>query len=266
VRAGLKPVAFLSVEPEREDDVRARLEGLHVERATRAVRIARGDRWCGEGEERRFVELFASTDPALARRAIELQREDPTRNLAALGALLGYPTCCVEAFAAQRERGDNSANRRATAERTGAPMPWRWELRNTERMIAAFFPCTYTCERAVAHARGLLACAAREEPGIESDIEAEQRGAVLYVDHDRQLALHGGIALAPRQDRARISFRGASVAASGGDTRWNAIAERIAGGDELELDRGRAVVSFRGAEIDRVSLADHEPAALWLFG
>lgn len=190
-RAGLKPVVFLSVPPEREAALRASLDpALHVERGERVVRIAAGDRW-GAGGERRFVELFLSRDPDLARGAKALQDADPTRNARALGELLGYPRCCVEAFALQPDRRDNSRNRTLTAARTRGAMPWPWELSNVDRMIVPFFPCAYDCAAALSLARAVIAEAERAEAGIAAATRRELRGAIVYADADRWLALEG---------------------------------------------------------------------------
>lgn len=213
-RAGRKPVVFLSVEAEGEAALRAELDagGLHVARGERVVRVGAGDRW-GNGEERRYVELFASRDPALARRAKALQDDDPTRNARALGALLGYPTCCVEAFVAQASRADNSRNRIESAARTRAPMPWPWELSNVDRMIVPFFPCTYDCRAALAEARAVIAQAEHETPGIAASLARALRGAMLYVDQDRWVAIEGELLAAHhvRIDRVRSAPSPAST-------------------------------------------------------
>lgn len=187
--AGVKPVVFLTVEPGREAATRARLGDVHVERRERRVEIAAGDRWRddrGAGAPR--VELYASRDPALARRAARLQAEgDPSRDLVELGALMGYPRCCVDAFARQDHRGDNSRNRHLAAARTTAPGPWPWQLNELHVRVIPFFPCAYTCAAAVAFADATLAALDAEVPGARAGLAAYLARTVLYLDHDRQL-------------------------------------------------------------------------------
>jgi hypothetical protein len=171
LRAGVKGVAFLkTADPSR---IEPHLAGFSIARRHHAG----------------LVELFASRDPALAERALSLQAGDPTRNAPAIGALLGYPECCIEAFAAQPDRSSDPANRFATAARTSAPQPWPWETANFDRMIAAFFPCRYDCAAARAHARAILAEADREEPGLAATIERELRAKWIYAGDGRWAAI-----------------------------------------------------------------------------
>ncbi len=229
VRAGDKPALLLCVARDREARALAWLDGLEVVRREIAVSVGRGDAWQSGGAAT-MVELFASRDRALAERACALQADEPTHKARALVELLDYPPCSVDAFTSQPSRHDNSENRRASARRTRAPMPWRWELRNHERMIVPFFPCTYACEPAAARASSALASLATSEPVLAEEIARQQRGAVLYVDHDRQLALDE-----PELRGGALHFARARLSWSGG-MEWDAHAAAIAEAGLLELD------------------------------
>lgn len=185
--AGLREVAFVTVAPDRVDAALAQFPGAHVERRERRVAIGVQDRW---RDDRALgapqVELFIAHDPALARRAAALQADDPTRHAAELGALLGYPPCCVAAFIAQRARHDNSLNRYLIAARTTAPGPWPWQLNELALRLIAFYPCRYDCARALAIADQTLATIAAASPALPAELARLLAATVVYVDHDHQ--------------------------------------------------------------------------------
>jgi len=186
-RAGIKPVAFLTVEADREAVTRAAFGDAHVERRERNVAIGAHDRWLDDrrsGAPR--VELYVAGDADLARRAAALQL-DPTRNLVELGALMGYPPCCVAAFGAQRDRANNSLNRyRAAARTPPGSAPWPWPLNELQVRLVPFFPCSYRCQAALAFATATLAALDGAHPGTAAQLEAHLAQTVLYLDHDHQ--------------------------------------------------------------------------------
>ncbi len=188
--AGLREVAFVTVAPERVDATIAEFPGAHVERRARHVEIGPQDRW--QDDRRRGaprVELFFARDAATARHAAALQAADPTRHAAELGALFGYPACCVAAFVAQRTRNDNSLNRYLTAARTIAPGPWPWELNELHLRLVAFYPCAYDCPAAQAVARATVAAIGNAHPAIPPQLATALTATVIYVDHDHQVWL-----------------------------------------------------------------------------
>ncbi len=213
-RAGRKPVAFLTVRPSEVDATLAAFPGAHAERHDRRVAVAALDTWTDrrdEGEPR--VELYLSRDPALARRAAALQTADPSAAARELGALLGYPRCCADAFAGEDARANNTRNRYAVAARTG-PGPWPWELADHAVALSPFFPCSYRCEAAVAWVREVLAALEQERPGAIAQLRAALARPVLYLGHDAWLSFEG------EAHGARVVHRGAcatpSLAALGG--------------------------------------------------
>lgn len=259
-RAGRKPVAFLTVRPEEAERAAAWFEGAHVERRERRVRVGPQDAWTDrrdEGEPR--IELYVSSEPALAREAARLQSElDPSAAVRELGALMGYPACCVEAFAAQDDRANNTRNRYATAARTAAGERWPFELANLSTMLIPCYPCSYTCGAALELARAVLAQMEAAHPGVTAEVRAALARPVLYFDHDRQIALDGEAS----GERAR--YRGAAVPET--NAGLGALGGVIASGDELVLDEEALVVLRRGAELLRLARTDPSLGLLAPFG
>ena len=253
-RAGVKPVAFLTLRPGAVEPIVAAFGRVHVERRERRVRVEAQDRWTDrrdEGEPR--VELYIARDPELARRAATLQAQgDPSQGLRELGALLGYPPCCVEAFASQDDRANNSRNRYFSRARTFAPRTpnaasgepadvWPWELNNLDTMIAPFYPCSYRCSQALAWVRRTLGEVVRADRVLVDELRDRLGRPVLYFDHDHQLVFDGDAS------GERISFR--AVAPSSAATPDLApLAAAIGRGDRLTFDRRRLVVE-RGTEV-----------------
>lgn len=260
-RAGRKPVAFLTALPADADRLAAHFEGAHVERRARRVQVGPQDAWVDRrevGEAR--IELYISRDPALAALAARLQSEgDPSASLRALGGLMGYPSCCVEAFAAQSDRSNNTRNRYATAARTAAAGPWPWELANLHTMLLPCYPCSYACGAALDLARAALAALDAAHPGARAALHALLARPALYFDHERQIVLHGEAA----GDTAR--FSGASVP-EGSPPALASLAGVIALGDELTLTDEALVVRAAGREIVRLRRTDPGLGFLAPFG
>ncbi len=237
----LKPAVFLTVAPQDEARIAAGLPG-HVARRERRVQVDAGDRWTDardRGEPR--VELYAARDPRALERLVALQTERPTDAATELGALLGYPACCVQSFARQADRADNSFNRVATAVRTSVGGPWPVLLDDTALKLLPHFPCTYRCERSVQQARDLLAALEDEHPALADAIDAYLGGPVLYFDHDHQLRFHGA-----STDAQSVRFDAVSIPWSPSEP-FAALAGAIARGDRLTLTDGALVVT-RGEE------------------
>lgn len=234
----LKPALFLTVAPQDEARVRARLPG-HVERRERRVDVGRADRWNDDRSRGApAIELYAARDPETLRKLIELQTTDPTRHLDAIGALLGYPACCVQAFGALGDRSDNSYNRLAAAVRTSVGGSWPALLDDTALKLLAHFVCTYRCERSLEQAQQLLDALADEQRSLRDSLTGYLRGPVLYFDHDHQVRFHGEASgLGVRYSAASIPWSPSPLFAT--------FAGAIAQGDRLTLGED-ALTVFRG--------------------
>lgn len=159
-----------------------RREGLEARVASEIIR------W--RGDERHHV-VYASPDPALVRRLIALEdaglpeRSDAPRAVLAerhreLGAALGYPPCCVDAFVtrnivpARRLLGPRT---RRLLELVSPPAHDRFEAARTawcvdplpelnpffageRRTLISFEPCSYRCAAALSLARATERAAA----------------------------------------------------------------------------------------------------------
>ena len=260
-RAGKKPVAFLTALPAEADRLARYFEGAHVERRERRVHVGPQDAWIDRrdlGEAR--VELYLSRDPALAARAAHLQTEgDPTASLHELGRLMGYPPCCVEAFAAQTDRSNNTRNRYATAARTTTAGPWPWELNNLHTMLIPCYPCGYACAAALELARSALAAMDAAHPGARSALGDLLARPALYFDHERQIVLHG------TASGSTAWFTGASVPEAS-PPEIAALAGVIAAGDELTFTDEALVVRAAGRDILRLRRTDPGLGFLAPFG
>ena len=251
-RAGVKPVAFLTVRPDEVERTLAFFGDVPVVRRNRRVRVADQDCWTDrrdQGEPR--VELYISRDAGLAERAAYLQAEvDPSRALDELGALLGYPACCVQAFAQQDDRANNSRNRYCSQARTpAAPTPWPWELNNLHTLIAPFYPCSYRCEHARTWARATLEALARHHPQLVDTLRARLFRPVLYFDHDHQLVFDG------EGTEDRISYRAVALPPCA-SPQLGALATAIAHGDRLAFDDRQLLVEHRGQVVLRLERTD----------
>ncbi|UQA60199.1 hypothetical protein [Polyangium aurulentum] len=189
-RNGDKPVLYLVVGAGEVEAVRARYAGAAVvERAAPvAVERSTGRRAYGdEGEA--SAHLFISDNLAQAERAAALWAEDSTRNVVALGALMGYPGCCTAAFAALGERGNNASLVYVTAARSRAlGAPFHAALNVAVRRVVPFTPCSFGCARAIAWAERVLAGLPAER--ASALVRALGR-PVLYLDEARAVVFEG---------------------------------------------------------------------------
>ena len=241
--AGQRRVAFVTVPPERVATTVAAFPGAHVETRARRVEIGPQDRWHDDrarGAPR--VELFIARTASDARDAAAMQAEDPTRHGAALGALLGYPPCCVAAFLAQRTRHDNSLNRHLTDARTTAGGPWPWLLNDLHWRLVAFYPCRYDCPAAVAVARATVDAIDAAHPGTAARLAAALTAAVFYVDHERQVWL-----TPPRAERRVIHYQ--AVAAPGAGPAVDGLVALFALADAVEQAAGRLTLFDGGRRL-----------------
>jgi hypothetical protein len=234
-RLELRAAVFITTDLAGEERVRASLPG-HVVRRERTVALA-PDAWAEDGEKGEVrVELFAARDAVTAQKLADLSSAEPLESAQTIGALLGYPACCVQAFAAQADRSDNSYNRYAIAARTSWG-PWVRVLDDTSLKLLPHFACTYRCERSKEQADKLLAELAVEDPALHTSVLQYLGGPVLYFDHDHQIRFDGTVS------DGGIVYRSISIPWPGPDA-FATLAGAIARGNRLVLgDRDLEVFS-----------------------
>lgn len=222
----LRPAVLLTVDPQDEERMRELLPGAIERRDTRDT----------AGEPK--VTLYAARDARSARKLADLDARDPTASAPSLGAMLGYPACCVQAYVAQIDH-EASFTRYAIAARTSfGPGPWPCELDDTSLELLPHRPCTYRCERSREQVRALLAVLAVEEPALHAAIQAHLGGPVLYFDHEHQLRFRGVVS------EGGIVYERVSAPWIGSPT-FAQFAGAIARGDRLVLSEG-ALTVFAG--------------------
>jgi len=232
LRAGLKPVIRLSTTGD-EAALVARYRALDL-----AVSAADGTFIDDEGRHARRLRLLyvaPTLAAAEAVAAIEAVTFTPCTDVAeraaqyrALGVALGYPPCCVAAYA-QRVILDPATDGAYVAEafacargaQTDAP---RWELDHllleTGDTVVPFAPCSYACPAAVALAQAIFAAVTREAPLAARRIQRrlavplavdrlgaravlELDGATIRAAHPRRTALGGRV----HEDDATLAAR-----------------------------------------------------------
>jgi hypothetical protein len=165
--------------------------------------------------------VFVSRDPRLAERAARLWDEGSSRNVLAIGELLGYPACCAAAFAALGERGNNAALTYVTAARSPAlGASFHALLNSAVRHVLPCTPCSFGCERAITLAERVLAALPTH---VASALEHALRRPVLYFNEACALVFEGA-----RIEGQTITFD---------EVRFLPASAPLAADDELALRR-----------------------------
>jgi hypothetical protein len=211
IKAGLKPANRITISPERAGDVemRARREGFAVERGARLVEFP--------GRPPSMI-LYVSPEAARARDLVEVEEpllrpegeglpgDEAIPLHARLGALLGFPPCCVDEFGARLRRGvTRRLDGRAAHEDFVAA---EWAQRASQRFlgrlndlspdrharIITFYPCRYDCAAASTYAAGVFNAAVRTNRGAAAALRDALLGTMtIGVDGARgPEALRGG--------------------------------------------------------------------------
>ncbi|MBK8696322.1 MAG: hypothetical protein IPN17_29650 [Deltaproteobacteria bacterium] len=272
--AGIKPALYLTLPRAEAEALLPRFGKYFVTRVdytldhdpVRDVR-ARVNTPAGEGTH---ADLFITRDEGSAARAREiyLDPRGPTAHLAEMGAMLGYPACCVEAFAALDDRSNNSAIRYAAHARTVAAGA-RFEpvLNNLFAHVLPWFPCGYGCG---ALGRGRPCGAGPLRPRgprwVRGVAEALAAQCVL-----RRPRADGG--LRGRRMEGDVLRYGARSGRGGAEARGGAVAARFEGGagrcslagDGLRLGEGRLEV-FAGTVVASFERGPPWLGRLFLFG
>ncbi|HEY8432333.1 MAG TPA: hypothetical protein VIL20_28365, partial [Sandaracinaceae bacterium] len=238
-RLELRSAVHLTVEPQDEAKIRALLTGA-IERRERTLDPDPA-RPADRAASRRVIDLYVARDAKTAAKLAALHKEGSTDAASGIGALLGFPACCVQAFVAQVEHGDETYDRYAIAARTSfGPGPWPAVLDDTSFALLSHRPCTYRCERSREQARALLDALRTEHADLHDAIVRYLRCPVLYFDHEHQLRFEGSVS------DGGIAYGAVSIPWSG-SRQFDRLAAAVALGDRLLIGEG-ALTVLRGNE------------------
>jgi hypothetical protein len=204
VLAGHKPVARVVVEAPRVDAAASRLRalGLAVAEPRSGLAVVRetslGDR---------YTEVAPLDDPRVREAAIHCARDTETAALArdadegadagTIGRLLGYPSCCVTAYARVFEDHDwldtllEGCGRLEWLDPDGNKLAY---LFDGASLLPDYFPCSLRCAQARRLA-ALLRTAGRAA-GLDGEVEAAEAAM------RRPLIVWSGLVIQPDDDRA----------------------------------------------------------------
>ncbi|MDX2170649.1 MAG: hypothetical protein SF182_26490 [Deltaproteobacteria bacterium] len=163
----------------------------------------------------------------------------------ALGAALGYPPCCIEAFLPLRDRS-NAAIRFTTLRRTtGAPAALLNDA--VGRSLISHAPCAYDCAPSLAYADALLQRVAAIEPGAARSLRDSLAGLlVLFRDGG---ALRLAVTAAPGGAQA-MALGGLELCTDGPHTAaWRAA---LSGADRVQVADDRLIAWRAGVEVARL--------------
>lgn len=193
-KAGLKPALRANLDPE-EGPYQAQL-WLDFGAAVGVVEFSDPG---GGAQTYLMVAGDRARCEALIRAELDQHRDDPEHSRAAVrrcGELLGYPSCCVDAFLASLDREIRSEPQDRVARRGNwhrfdeawvpRPDPRLNTLLDVDRLgLLSFTPCRFDCPAA-------QAIAARVAPIVEAEYSGYLRTlavAVAVDDHDHRCAL-----------------------------------------------------------------------------
>jgi hypothetical protein len=205
LRLGLKPAVRLTASPTEAPEMERRYRDLGLSVVTATATL----------HGRTLVVLYVAGNPAVAAELRDAEQlllegflwDEAAREAAGVrtrevGRRLGYPDCCVEAFAARFERTSMRSQQNddyLAARDAWVPAP-RWQLngllRRWRRFVVSFEACRFDCPRALGWADELLR---RIEP-----IDREARAAL-------ERRLRQDLAIASNGERVVVQLSPAGV-------------------------------------------------------
>lgn len=154
------------------------------------------------GVRRRRV-LYVGREPGLLQQARSADAMgEGTEDALTLGALLGYPPCCVAAFAALPVRYPNRIPIAASMRRTRRYEPLLNNVCLERFAYIVHFPCSYDCGASLAIATELEAAMSAVNPALMATVLKAMGTPRLYVSDTHQAVLKGA-----SQARGRVSYR-----------------------------------------------------------
>lgn|GEM_PF-5880006 len=151
-----------------------------------------------EGAAADDVTLLAAHDPAVLARAVELEAAERRSGghraeaIRWMGAELGYPPCCVEAFAGRVRHDDAAVLGRLLVPGRWNPWPAQTNPFVPGVSLVTHYPCRPDCEATRALARDLLAHLAAVAPEREAPTRRLLAAPLVVFDRFALVALEGG--------------------------------------------------------------------------
>jgi len=206
------------------------------------------------GDPRGSVHVFVGRDPAVVDNTFyagwyplvvgERATSKPWIDHIWFGEGLGYPTCCLEAFARNNNWSINNMPYQA-ARVTRNPLGLcNSIMRFTGLTWAPHLPCSYDCAATTEQSRKLRDLTLRTAPQLVPIVDGLCTGTFLLLSEWEAFALHG-----INRDGDGITYAGASLVPSNRPN--ESLYEALRCGDRLEV-RDDLVVVFAGPEVVRV--------------
>jgi hypothetical protein len=205
LEAGVLPALRISTPPRQVQATRERYEALGAS----VVRLELDASQSSTEQAILYVAKHASDAARVAelerRLLLEARRVHQRRGLAEeIGWALGYPSCCVSAFAERAHPGvlavvgslvsgrvGSDAYRAARDAWVPAPEPrLNGFLRRTRRSLIGFQPCRYDCRAALHHADRVADACARIDPDWLADTDARLAAPVVIAPNGALSLVH----------------------------------------------------------------------------
>jgi len=247
LRAGLKPIVRELTTRSAWPALRRRIEvaGLAWRLGEEPVTPAAGGGLLRTGGSGRVVAVGAheeAQDDVLRLEAATTGEGSDPEDIAAIGRLLGYPSCCVEAFVALHPLRDNRAAVADAAGRTERFEPLLNNVQLTLPRHVPWFPCRYDCPDSLRYAGAVDALL----PASWEPVRAMARRPRLYLDDRRQIILGVGDAFTP------FALDGRDEAVRAEWDLYRRVAVRLAAGDSVTVGETELEVRLAGRVLDRV--------------
>jgi hypothetical protein len=198
-----------------------------------------------------------------AQRALGATRgsEEQASAVRALGALMGYPACCVEAFAELGNRGDNLENERLPFLRRPEQALHPLLHRTGAVRLIAHHLCSPGCAASIERAEQVTALLAAADAEAPARLVAAMRVPSLFLDYERFASVEGAwegdafrVQRVLRTDRARELEAQLAAAAFVRVTREGATLSAANGGERV-IAAERPLLAVPGEPIAAPALA-----------
>jgi len=179
----------------------------------------------GAGEARSRCAVYVSQTVSLAEEARDADAMGKGQEDAvAMGRLLGYPRCCVEAFTALPVRYPNRVPISAAAGRTRRFEPLLNNLSLRRFTFIAHFPCRFDCAESLAQAERVRAAMSAANSEVTREVVRLLGMPRVYASDEAQAVLEGASRKRDRLSYARLmDLQTAWPARNGNASNWSRL-------------------------------------------